>query len=38
MVKATKGLQILYPRMVHLTCLAHALHWQVDSKCQENVR
>jgi hypothetical protein len=26
MVKATKGLQILYPRMVHLTCLAHALH------------
>jgi hypothetical protein len=23
---AAKGLKILYPKMVHLTCLAHALH------------
>jgi hypothetical protein len=26
MVKAFMGVQVLYPRMVHLTCLAHALH------------
>jgi hypothetical protein len=26
MVKAAKGLKMLYPKMVHLTCLAHALH------------
>ena len=26
MVKAAKGLQVLYPKMVHVTCLAHALH------------
>jgi hypothetical protein len=26
MVKVAKGLQVLYPRMVHLTCLAHPLH------------
>ena len=25
MVKAAKGLQVLYPKMIH-TCLAHALH------------
>lgn len=26
MVKAGKNLQVFYPRMLHLTCLAHALH------------
>ena len=26
MLKAAKGLKMLYPRMVHLTCLAHGLH------------
>ena len=26
MVKAAKGLQVLYPKMIHATCLAHALH------------
>jgi hypothetical protein len=25
-LKAAKGLKVLYPRMVHLTCLAHGLH------------
>jgi hypothetical protein len=25
-LKAAKGLKMLYPRMVHLTCLAHGLH------------
>jgi hypothetical protein len=25
-LKAAKGLKILYPRMVHLTCLAHGFH------------
>jgi hypothetical protein len=26
MVKVARGLQVLYPKMVHLTCLAHRLH------------
>jgi len=26
MVKAAKGLQVLYPKMIHAMCLAHALH------------
>jgi hypothetical protein len=26
MIKAVKALQLLYPKMVHVTCLAHALH------------
>jgi hypothetical protein len=26
MLKAARGLKMLYPRMVHLTCLAHGLH------------
>jgi hypothetical protein len=26
MVKAARGLQVLYPRMVHMTCLAHSVH------------
>jgi hypothetical protein len=26
MVKAARGLQALYPRMVHLTCLAYPVH------------
>jgi hypothetical protein len=26
MLKAAKGLKMLYPRMVHLTCLAHGFH------------
>jgi hypothetical protein len=25
-LKAAKGLKMLYPKMVHLTCLAHGLH------------
>jgi hypothetical protein len=37
MVKATKGLQVLYTRMVHLTCLAHALH-RVAKEIRENYR
>jgi hypothetical protein len=30
MLKAAKGLKILYPRMVHLTCLSHSLHRAAD--------
>ena len=26
MIKAGKGLGIMYPKMIHITCLAHALH------------
>lgn len=26
MVKAAKGISIMYPKMLHLTCLAHGLH------------
>jgi len=26
MIKAGKGIGILYPKMIHITCLAHALH------------
>jgi plasmid maintenance system antidote protein VapI len=26
MIKAAKALQLLYPKMIHVTCLAHALH------------
>lgn len=26
MMKAAKGLKMLYPKMIHVTCLAHALH------------
>lgn len=26
MIKTAKALRILYPRMVHVTCLAHGLH------------
>ena len=26
MVKAMKGLKVLYPRMTHVTCMAHGLH------------
>jgi hypothetical protein len=26
MIKAAKTLQLLYPKMIHVTCLAHALH------------
>ena len=26
MVKAMKGLKVLYPKMTHVTCLAHGLH------------
>ena len=26
MIKAMKGLKVLYPRMTHVTCLAHGLH------------
>ena len=26
MVKAAKGLQLMYPKMIHVTCLARALH------------
>jgi hypothetical protein len=26
MLKAVKGLKMLYPRMIHLTCLAHGFH------------
>jgi hypothetical protein len=26
MIKAAKALQLLYPTMIHVTCIAHALH------------
>jgi hypothetical protein len=26
MVKAANGIKMLFPKMVHVTCLAHALH------------
>jgi len=26
MIKAAKALQLLYPQMIHVTCLVHALH------------
>jgi hypothetical protein len=35
MVKAAKGLQVLYPRMVYLTCLTRALH-RVAKEIREN--
>jgi hypothetical protein len=35
MVKAAKGLQVLYPRMVYLTCLVRALH-RVAKEIREN--
>jgi hypothetical protein len=25
-IKSAKALQLLYPKMIHVTCLAHALH------------
>ena len=33
MLKAAKGLKMLYPRMVHLTRLAHGLH-----RVEEDIR
>ena len=30
MIKAAKSLQLLYPKMIHVTCLAHALHGVVE--------
>jgi hypothetical protein len=30
MLKAGKGLKMLYPRMVHLTCPAHGLHREAE--------
>ena len=30
MIKAAKALQLLYPKMIHVTCLAHALHGVVE--------
>jgi hypothetical protein len=26
MIKAAKAIQLLYPKMIHVTCLAHVLH------------
>jgi hypothetical protein len=26
MMKAAKAVQLLYPKMIHVTCIAHALH------------
>jgi hypothetical protein len=38
MIKAAKALQLLYPKMIHVTCLAHALHTvaeEVRGSCPE---
>ena len=33
MCKAMKGLQVLFPKMVHVTCLAHGLHRVAELIC-----
>jgi hypothetical protein len=33
MIKATKALQLLYPKMIHVTCVAHALHRVAEEVC-----
>jgi hypothetical protein len=33
MIKTAKALQLLYPKMVHVTCLAHALHRVAEEVC-----
>jgi hypothetical protein len=38
MIKSAKALQLLYPKMLHVTCLAHALHRvaeEVRGSCPE---
>uniref|UniRef100_A0A2S2QQ22 DUF659 domain-containing protein n=2 Tax=Sipha flava TaxID=143950 RepID=A0A2S2QQ22_9HEMI len=35
MIKAANALEVLYPKMIHLTCLAHALHRVAETvRCQ----
>jgi len=36
MIKAAKALQLLYPKMIHVTCLAHALHRAAEEVCGSN--
>jgi hypothetical protein len=33
MIKAAKALQLLYPKMIHVTCLGHALHRVTEDVC-----
>jgi hypothetical protein len=33
MIKAAKALQLLYPKMIHVTCLADALHRLAEEVC-----
>lgn len=33
MVKAAKGLNLLCPKMIHVVCLAHALHRLAEEIC-----
>jgi hypothetical protein len=33
MIKAAKALQLLYPKMIHVTCITHALHRVVEEVC-----
>jgi hypothetical protein len=33
MIKSAKALQLLYPKMIHVTCLTHALHRVVEEVC-----
>jgi hypothetical protein len=33
MIKAAKALQLLYPKMIHVTCLVHALHRVTEEVC-----
>jgi hypothetical protein len=34
MIKAAKALQLLYPKMIHVTCLAHALYRVTEEVCR----
>jgi len=33
MIKGAKALQLLYPKMIHVTCLTHALHRVAEDVC-----
>jgi hypothetical protein len=37
MIKAAKALQLLYPKVIHLTCLAHALRRVAGSMLQTTI-
>uniref|UniRef100_A0A2S2NTL0 Uncharacterized protein n=1 Tax=Schizaphis graminum TaxID=13262 RepID=A0A2S2NTL0_SCHGA len=36
MVKAGSAIQIFYPKMLHVTCLAHALHYRIAEQIRSD--